>query len=564
MNTIPSEVEEKKSIHTLWQYILIFFGIVIIGLILYFWPGWQQQALNSTGKPVLYYMGERMDSTACYMDEELYLSFDFIKEKLDSTIKWDENNKTAIITTAENLYHLPLGTKEGLHNLSAYSFTYPVIEKDGFVYLPADPLKEYYNLKILEKNESMLVYVHDLKKPVLQGKVIEDGKLHHRNYWRSPWSSIISADESVSIMREESGWYWIETDDGRLGYLKEDKVELKEIISPQIAVEKYPPWNPLERPVIMTWEYAGEKTVNPLKLGTMDGLQIVSPTWFHLVDDGLVINRADKKYVEWAHQNGIQVWGLFDNAFDPDLTHTFLNNSELRIKVIRQLLSLVELYQLDGINLDFENMYLKDKEAFVQFARELAPLLHQKERMLTVDVNFHSLSENWSMCYDRVGLASVADYLMVMGYDEHAGGSSKAGSVSSLPWVEKGIVNMLKEVPADKLILGIPFYTRLWIEKADESGKNKVTCKAYSMEAAEKWIAEKGAQIQIDEAAGQHYVEVREGDTLYRMWLEDQYSLAKRVELMKKYRLAGVAAWRRGFEKEEIWPALAELVKKVW
>lgn len=564
MNTIPSEVEEKKSIHTLWQYILIFFGIVIIGLILYFWPGWQQQALNSTGKPVLYYMGERMDSTACYMDEELYLSFDFIKEKLDSTIKWDENNKTAIITTAENLYHLPLGTKEGLHNLSAYSFTYPVIEKDGFVYLPADPLKEYYNLKIVEKNESMLVYVHDLKKPVLQGKVIEDGKLHHRNYWRSPWSSIISADESVSIMREESGWYWIETDDGRLGYLKEDKVELKEIISPQIAVEKYPPWNPLERPVIMTWEYAGEKTVNPLKLGTMDGLQIVSPTWFHLVDDGLVINRADKKYVEWAHQNGIQVWGLFDNAFDPDLTHTFLNNSELRIKVIRQLLSLVELYQLDGINLDFENMYLKDKEAFVQFARELAPLLHQKERMLTVDVNFHSLSENWSMCYDRVGLASVADYLMVMGYDEHAGGSSKAGSVSSLPWVEKGIVNMLKEVPADKLILGIPFYTRLWIEKADESGKNKVTCKAYSMEAAEKWIAEKGAQIQIDEAAGQHYVEVREGDTLYRMWLEDQYSLAKRVELMKKYRLAGVAAWRRGFEKEEIWPALAELVKKVW
>lgn len=562
-NTSPVVESKRKTIFGPLIYAFIFFAI-IIGALFYYMPGWQQQPINTTGEPYIFYMGERMDASGCYEEDEFYLSLDFIKENVDPTIQWDEINKMAIVTTTENVYHLPLGTKEGLHNLSPYSFTYPVIEKNGVVYLPADPLKEYYYLEINEDNDNSLVRIHDLKQSIQQGKVVANGKLRHGNSPRSPWSSTVMPDEMVDIMKEEDGWYWVETEDGRIGFLREDKVELSQIKTSKQTIKMYQPWNPLERPVIMTWEYAGAKTVNPINLSVMEGLQVVSPTWFHLIDNGLVVNGADKKYVEWAHQNGMQVWGLFDNAFDPDLTHNFLNNAELRIKVIRQLLSFVELYDLDGINLDFENMYLKDKEGFVQFARELAPLLHQKERMLTVDVNFHSLSENWSMCYDRVGLASVADYIMVMGYDEHAGGSSKAGSVSSLPWVEKGIENMLKEVPADKLILGIPFYTRLWIEKTDENGKKELTCKTYSMEAAEKWIAEKGAQIQVDEAAGQHYVEVREGDTLYRMWLEDQYSLTKRIELMKKYRMAGVAAWRRGFEKQEIWPVLAELTKKVW
>lgn len=563
MNEISPEVQ-KNSGFGLWQFTLIFLAAIIIGLISYFWPAWQQEPLNNTSQPAVYYMGEPIDESVYYEDGELYLAFEFVKKNLDEAIKWDNNNHTAIITTSENVYHLPSGSKEGLQDLNPYSFTYPVVEKEGVVYLPADPLKDYYNLEIYEYNEAMLVRIHDSKKPVQQGTVISGGKIRRANSWRSPWSAALAPRETVDILKEADGWYWVETDDGRMGYISENKIVLGGIRMPRTAVRKLPSWNPLERPVIMTWEYAGDKTVNTLNLGEMEGLQVVSPTWFHLTDEGLVINKADKKYVEWAHQRGMRVWGLFDNGFNPDLTHSFLNDAQLRIKVIKQLLSFVELYELDGINLDFENMYLKDKEAFVQFARELAPLLHQQERMLTVDVNFHSLSENWSMCYDRVGLAAVADYLMVMGYDEHSVGSSKAGSVSSMPWVEKGIERMLQEVPADKLILGIPFYTRLWVETTAANGEKKLTSKAYSMEAAEKWIAEHGAQVQVDEASGQHYAEIREKDTLYRIWLEDQYSLTKRIALMKKYKLAGVAAWRRGFEKEEVWPVLSELAKKVW
>lgn len=563
MSAISPEIQ-KKSGFSKGHFALIFLAAIIMGLAYYSWPVWQQVPLNDTGEPAVYFMGELIDESVYYEEGELYLSFEFVQKNLDTTIKWDNNNRTAIITTSENVYHLPLGSKEGLQDLNPYSFTYPVVEKDGVIYLPADPLKDYYNLEIFENNEAMLVRIHDLKKSVQQGQVTSDVKIRLRNSWRSPWSAAAVPRETVDILKEADGWYWVETADGRMGYLNESKIILSGIRTPQEAIRKYPPWNPLERPVIMTWEYAGEKTANPLSLGEMEGLQAVSPTWFHLADEGLVINKADKKYVEWAHQKGMQVWGLFDNGFDPDLTHSFLNDAQLRIKVVKQLLSLAELYELDGINLDFENMFLKDREAFVQFARELAPLLHQQERMLTVDVTFHSLSENWSMCYDRAGLAAVADYLMIMGYDEHTAGSSKAGSVSSLPWVEKGIERMLEDVPADKLILGIPFYTRLWVEKTAANGEKELTSKAYSMEAAEKWIAEHGAQVRVDEVSGQHYAELRENDVLYRIWLEDQFSLTNRIALMKKYKLAGIAAWRRGFEKPEIWPLMSNLVKKVW
>ncbi|PKM88691.1 MAG: glycosyl hydrolase [Firmicutes bacterium HGW-Firmicutes-12] len=565
MNTVSPEygmklIKNRKPL----LYGLLVVGILIIVLILYFSPSWQQQPLNKTEQPKLFLMGNLIEHAICYEEEELYLSYDFIKEYLDPTIQFNEESKLVIVTTEENVYHFTVGFKDGLQNLTPYSFTYPVIEKDETIYLPADPLKDYYDLDIYEDKKALLVWLHNLGQPIQQGKVIAEGKLRHQNIYRSPWSSVIGKDEVVSILKEEEGWYWVETKDGRMGYLGEDKVELSQIIVSQVPTKIYPPWNPLQKPVIVTWEHAGDKTVDSRTLGEMEGLQVVSPTWFHLREDGLIVNRADKRYVQWAHQKGLQVWGLFDNDFDPDLTHTFLHDPELRIKAIRQLLSLVELYELDGINLDFENMYLKDKEAYVQFVRELAPLLHEKERLLTVDVTFHSRSETWSMCYDRVGLAEVADYLMVMGYDENGSGSSSAGSVSSLPWVEKGLEKMLEEVSADKLILGIPFYTRLWIETIDEIGKISLTSKALSMVTAEKWIVEHNAQIQIDETARQHYVEVKEGDTTYRMWLEDEFSQNKRIELMKKYRLAGISAWRRGYEPEETWPLLAELAQRVW
>jgi len=545
--------------------LLLFAALTLSTLAVWFAPGRFRTSLNPTGCWQIYYMGDLADQAGYFVEGELYLPFGFVKERVDPGIRWDEKDKVVIITTARNVYHLPLGRQDGLLNLEPYSFTYPVVQQEGTVYLPAAPLQEYYRLEITLDQENKVARIHNLEQPVQQGKTTAGGKLRTGPSLRAPWTAEVSAGEEVIVLREKSGWYWVETAGGKMGYVEEKRVELAGIKAGQeSSTPAYPPWNPLSRPVVVTWEYAGLKTADPAEIGSLDGVQVVSPTWFHLREDGLIVNRADLKYVHWAHDTGRQVWGLLDNGFNPDWTHRLLNDASLRARVIKQLLSYVDLYQLDGINLDFENIYVHDREAYVQFVRELAPLLHAKERMLTVDVTFHSSSENWSVCYDRAALAKAADYLMVMGYDEHGASSPVAGSVSSLPWVERGLERMLEEVPADKLILGVPFYTRLWIEEKDERGGKKLTSKALSMAQAEEWVAEHRAEVKADASTGQHYAEVEEGDIRYCLWLEDAFSLAKRVELMKKYRLAGLAAWRRGFEKQGIWPWLVELARKAW
>lgn len=531
-------------------------SIIVAALILFLGPSFLQQPINTTGKPKIYFMGKDVSQNALYKDETAYIPLEFIKSSLDPIIQYDSGNAMVIITTPKNVFHFPLGAKTGLANLEPYTFTYPVIEEDNKIFLPLNPLKEYYGLEVKDDRDQMILRIYDLNQPHQEGKVIKNTKLRQRSALRSPWTAEVAVGEMVKVLREEDNWYWVESEDGRMGYIFESYLTLTDIKTTEIKKEVYQPWNPIGKPVILTWEQAGRTTVNPYQLKGLEGVQIVSPTWFHLQKEGLVVNNADIRYVKWAHDQGRQVWGLFDNGFDPDLTHAFLNDANLRINAIRQLLSYVDLYKLDGINIDFENMYLKDKDAFTQFVRELAPLLHEKERTLSVDVTFHSTSETWSMCYDRVNLAKAADYLMVMAYDEHGGSGKNAGSTASLPWVERGIIRMLEEVPEEKLILGIPFYTRLWTEETDTNGKKSVTSKAFSMKKAEEWIKEKNASIVYDEKTGQNYVQVSEGNIINKMWLEDEISMKKRIELMKKYRLAGIAAWRRGLEKEETWAVI--------
>ncbi|NLL58147.1 MAG: hypothetical protein GX244_06520, partial [Firmicutes bacterium] len=241
------------------------------------------------------------------------------------------------------------------------------------------------------------------------------------------------------------------------------------------------------------------------------------------------------------------------NSFDRDLTASVLRSSEKREKVIGQLLAFSQLYDLDGINVDFENMHLQDRDNFTQFIRELAPLAREQGLTLSVDVTFKSSNINWSQIYDRKALAESVDYVMVMAYDEHWGTSPVAGSVSSLPWVERGLQGVLQEIPADKLLLGIPFYTRLWEIEYLEGGSEKVSSRAYGMDRIKSILEEAGAQITFCEESGQNVAAYQQGDKYYKVWLEDLTSLESRLALVEKYGLAGAAAWRRGFESSEIW-----------
>jgi len=302
----------------------------------------------------------------------------------------------------------------------------------------------------------------------------------------------------------------------------------------------------------LVWQPTFEAANNLAIIDKVPGMNVVAPSWFSIVStNGFIKDCADANYVVNAHTKGYKVWALITNSFDPDLTSTVLHDPKARSYVVNQLLFFIEKYNLDGINLDFENIYDEDKDALTVFVREIKTALKPTGTIVSMDITVPSETSRWSTCYNRQALGGVVDYMMLMAYDEHWRTSPVSGSVASIGWVETGIINTLKSVPANKLILGIPFYMRKW-----EENDGKVTAKTLTMDAAEKLIREKQLQPQWMADQGQYYFEYEEDGKLYRIWQEDARSIALKVGLADKYQLPGVAAWRKGFEKPEIWDVI--------
>ena len=265
-----------------------------------------------------------------------------------------------------------------------------------------------------------------------------------------------------------------------------------EVIIPQI-----------EGPIQLTWEAVYTKNPDTELISEMPGVNVVSPTWFELSgSDGSIKNLGSLDYVNWAKKRGYQIWGLFSNAFDPDLTHEALKKYETRQSIIRQLLQYCQIYRLDGINIDIENVREEDGPLVTQFIREATPYFHQAGLIVSMDITFMTTG-NWSAFYEREKLAESVDYLIVMAYDEHWGSSEIAGSVASFPWVETNLQKLLEVVPNDKLILGVPLYTRLW----EETSTGELSSKAMSMAEVKEWLAANAVTPQYDEVSGQNYAE---------------------------------------------------------
>jgi spore germination protein YaaH len=330
------------------------------------------------------------------------------------------------------------------------------------------------------------------------------------------------------------------------------------------ATAPFTPWKPIGGKLNITWEQVTKKNPDTSKIADLPGVNVISPTWFSLADgDGNVSNIADPAYVKWAQSRNYQIWALFSNGFEPKRTSEALSTYDRRMNTIKQLIGFAQIYKLNGFNIDFENVYTKDKENLVQFVREMTPLLHEQGLVVSIDVTPKSSSEMWSVFYDRPALAKVVDYMMLMAYDEHWASSPEAGSVASLPWVEKSLTRLLEEdhIAPSKLVLGVPFYTRLWTEEVQD-GKTTVTSKALGMESAQAILKEKKLTPAYNAETGQNYVEYKEGTKLMRIWLEDETSVKARFELVKKYNLAGVASWRRGFETPDIWTTIVSSLEK--
>lgn len=522
--------------------------------------------------------GELLDWKVLSEGTELYLPFDLLKEKVDPYIYFDADSEQVVITNEHQVFTLKHSFLHEHLKDEQVALQFPVRNIDGEVYIPTSPLKDIYSLTLRKFEEYQVVELIEDSMPQLRGEVslqerTQKDKEETKEYVRTgpsyqePYVQEVTGGNQVRIFSEKNQWYQVQTEEGAIGFLPKEFVQLKEIGVVNKETEqtedknKYVPWKPLGKKINLTWEHVVSRSPNPDTITPPPGVNVVSPTWFHLQDDqGQLKNLADSRYVDWAHQHGYQVWALVTNDFNPDRTHAVLSSFEKRKNVILQLVHFAEIYQLDGINIDFENVYLKDKENLVQFIRELTPYLHELGLVVSIDVTIKSTSEMWSMFLDRKALAETVDYVMVMTYDEHWASSPIAGSVASLPWVERGLQGVLEEVPPEKLILGIPFYTRLWKEEVNEHGQTVVSSKAYSMPAIETWLAERGVKASLDETTGQYYAEYKDEkeNVVYKVWLEDEYSIQQRVELVHKYNLAGIASWRRGFEKPIIWEVIEQ------
>ena len=361
--------------------------------------------------------------------------------------------------------------------------------------------------------------------------------------------------ETVDVYEIEGEWSRIRTEDGIVGYV-ETRFLSSSISYSELSVNLVRRTPDELEDIILAWQYIYQTTPPIEEFMEFSEINVYSPTWFTVTDaDGTIESRADMPYVEKVHELDARIWPLLNNTFnDINMTSAVLNNPDSRDNIIRQILYYSQLYELDGINLDFENIYLKDRDAYTQFVRELMPYARDMGIKISVDVGIPGGSDNYSLCYDHENLSKSADYIMVMTYDQHWASSPVAGSQAQLQWVADMLELTLEYVNPDKLLVGIPFYTRIW---RDTDGVVK-NVKTLGIDDTLEYLIEKDVEMTWDEESGQYFATYTEEGSVYKMWIEESESIALKAGLTDRFNLRGVAVWQLSLGNEDAWKGIGE------
>lgn len=542
------------------------------------WIGWNRYVPNNTEEKPQYGLeypiivqGKVMKEGAITENSTVKLPLSVLQQPslgLKDWIHYEQKSGHIILTNVDKVLRLKTNLLTATMNSKQYDLTVAAEVKADNVYIPVTPLEELYGLKVELDEVTHIVTVIPAGDAVQRGKADTDEVIiRHEPTIRSPIAERIVPGKEVRIWGEDDGWYRVQSPQGYVGYAAKDKLQLSQVerIAAPEKEEPFVAWKVMGRKINMTWEAVYAKNPNIADIGPLTGVNVVSPTWFELIDGtGKIRSKADKAYIDWAHKKGMQVWALFSNGFEPERTTSVLADADKRFYMIQQLLAYAQMYKLQGINVDFENVVTSDKANLVQFVKELTPLLHEQGLVVSIDVTPKSNSEMWSKFLDRAALGKIVDYMMIMAYDEHWASSPKSGSVASLPWVEQALVKIMEEdnVPAGKLVLAAPLYARLWTEKKDETGSIKVSSKALGMDTVTGIVKDRKLKPVFDAKAGQNYVEYTENGALQRIWIEDAVSMKARVALVMKYDLAGLATWQRTFQSDSIWAIIDNSLNK--
>ncbi len=500
---------------------------------------------SGEGEAIVVLGTEIMEERARMSGDQLYLPLDMVNTYLNQRYYWDGANQQILYATPSELQYYP-ASENGDGD---------VWLKDGTVYLSLPFVQKFTDMDVyMNENPSRIAIQYQFSN-VNTAQAGKDTYVRYRGGIKSPVLTEVKKGDTLIYMEGLEEWAQVATMDGYVGYVREKDISEPSVteFSRDFQQEEYT-YLTSEEPVNLAWHQVTSQEANAYfadATANVSGVNVISPTWFYLQDtSGNIADISSAEYVNAAHEKGMQVWGLIDN-FTADVSTTeTLSQLSSRQNIISQLMAAAKNVGLDGINVDFETLSEDAGPHFLEFLRELSIECHKNNLVLSVD---NPVPEDFTSHYDRGEQGRVVDYVIIMGYDEHYVGSTEAGSVASLPWVEKGVQDTLAEVPAERTILAIPFYTRLW-----KTTGGALTSEAIGMDQAQQVISENNVQTVWDGSVGQNYGTYETQDSTYQIWLEDAQSIAEKVKLIPKYELAGVAQWKLGFENSSIWQVISD------
>lgn len=521
-----------------------------------------------------------LEAKAAMFDGKPYLEYSLVRDYLNDRFYWDSNENILLYTLPEGTIRADVGSNEYTLQKEKKSEDYTIIKTEGSTaYIALDFVQKYTNIEFKTYEDPQRVMIISDWGKIRTATVKKDTQVRYRGGVKSPYLTEVSKKDKVTVIENEGDWKKVRTEDGYIGYIKKNclKNEKEETISREFEEQVYTNISK-DYTINMAWHVVTNQSANEKVLQTIadtKGLTTISPTWFTIADtDGNINSLASSQYVNYAHQSNIEVWALvrdFDGGIGSyEESYEVLSHTSKRENLVNQLIAEALQTGIDGINVDFEKISAECGEHYIQFIRELSVKCRQNGLVLSVD---NYVPKTYNAHYHIEEQGKVADYVIIMGYDEHYSGSYESGSVASLNFVKEGIEATLNAVPKEKVINAVPFFTRLWKEVpkteeelAEEAGTEaaeysvKVTSEALGMEAAEQAIADAGAQTTVDEATKQNYAQWEADGATYKIWLEDETALEEKLKLMKEYKLAGTAAWRLGFEKSSVWELILKYV----
>ena len=554
--------------------LIILFGLIYAGQIAYERLSYTKDkvdlneyyGLTDQTQAVLFLNDELMEEKASYYNEKYYLDFDFVQEYISNRFYYGEADGILVYTGPSATYTTVIGENNITSTAGDNSdLGYPAaLLEDGQLYLAVDYLKKFasmnYENYVDDGPARIRIYVGS-EHESLTGTLKKDVAIRKLGGRKSEIVSMAPAG-TVTIVEEMEEWSRVITADGHIGYLEnknikdiapvvvntdnaEGKVALGEYTSMSLGTKVNLGFHPIGG-------VAGNETVSSVLAGTKS-LNVVAPTWFSLEgNDGSISSFATHDYITAAHAAGAQVWAAVDNFNNPNGcdTEAVMTHAASRANLISNLIQLQAEYGFEGINVDFEQIGESYSRSYVEFLRELSVACRANQIILSID---NYVPMNFNDHYDLTEQGVIADYIIIMGYDEHYAGSEEAGSVASIGYVENGIKSALEEVPAEKLINAVPFYTRVWTTSGGQ-----LSSKAIHMSAVDGFVSEKGIELKWDDATCQYYGEntASNGD-FYQIWSEDAKSLEAKLNVMQASGIAGVAEWALGFESSDAWDVIA-------